>query len=202
MEYEPTVSPILASGAVVLVFAVLAVMLAVESPWGERAMALVHGHAQKAMLGIALTATLGSLFYSEVVGFIPCEFCWYQRILMYPLALVLLVAVVTRSRIDARYIIALAAVGLPISIYHYQLQMFPEQATVCSSFVPCSVKELEEWGFITIPFMAGAAFLSILLLQIAELRVGALYRRWSTEEAEEEEPTAASPAGRASAAAR
>ena len=199
MEYEPTVSPILSAGAVVLVFSVFMVLFAIESPWGGRVMAFVHAHAQRLMLGVALTATLGSLFYSEVAGFVPCEFCWYQRILMYPLALILLVALVSRSRVEPRYIVALAAVGLPISIYHYQLQMFPEQATVCSSFVPCSVKELEEWGFITIPFMAGAAFLSILLLQIAEWRVDALYRRWGEGEAREERPSKASNRSRLAA---
>jgi disulfide bond formation protein DsbB len=185
MEYEPTVTPILAAGALGIVFAVLAALVFIESPWGEPAMAVVHRHAQHFMLGIALTATLGSLFYSEVVGYLPCEFCWFQRIMMYPLALLLLVSVVTRRRLEPRFIVALAAVGLPISIYHFQLQLFPEQAQVCAAFAPCSVKEFEEFGFITIPFMAGAAFLSVLLLQVAEWRVDALYRRWSAGEAGE-----------------
>ena len=91
MEYEPTVTPLLAAGAVGAVFAVLAALVVIESPWGERTMGVVHRHAQHFLLAIALTATLGSLFYSEVVGYLPCEFCWFQRILMYPLALLLLV---------------------------------------------------------------------------------------------------------------
>lgn len=195
MKYEPTVTTILAAGSLLLPFTVFGMLFAIESPWGSRVMAFVHKHAQRMTLGVALAATLGSLFYSDVAGFVPCEFCWYQRILMYPIALILLVGLITRQRVPVRYIVGLAAVGLPISIYHYQLQLFPEQATVCSEIVPCYVKELEKWGFITIPFMAGAAFLSILLLQAAEWRVDTLYRRWS--ESDDSPQPAARTAGTA-----
>ena len=73
---------------------------------------------------------------------------------------------------------ALAAVGLPLSIYHYQLQLFPDQAGVCSGFVSCTDRNVDEFGIVSIPFMAGAGFLTILLLQVAEWRVDVLYRRW------------------------
>lgn len=183
MESEPIVSPILAAASIGVVFFVLFAMMLAEIPAAEPVRELLDQHAQRLMLSVALVATLSSLYYSEVVGFIPCEFCWFQRILMYPLALLLLVAVVTRSRIDPRYIVALAAVGLPISIYHYQLQLFPDQAAVCSGVVSCTDRNVEEFGIVSIPFMAGAGFLTILLLQIAEWRVDLLYKRWYPAEA-------------------
>ena len=88
-----------------------------------------------------------------------------------------MVAVATCSRLDSRYIVTLAGIGLLISVYHYQLQLFPEQAQVCSGqVVSCTVKFVEEFGFVSIPFMAGAGFLTILLLQVAEWRVDYLFR--------------------------
>lgn len=178
MESEQYVSPLLAAASIAVVFAALFVMMLVELPFAEKLRVLIDQHTQKLMLAVALGATASSLYYSEYVGFIPCEFCWFQRIAMYPIALLLLVAVVSRSRIDSRYIVALAAVGLPLSIYHFQLQLFPEQNTVCSGVISCTDRNVEQFGFVSIPFMAGAGFLAILLLQVAEWRVDHLYKRW------------------------
>ena len=111
-----------------------------------------------------------SLYYSEGAGFVPCEFCWYQRIAMYPLAVILLVAGITRGDRVAKYVMPIAAIGLALSVYHYQLQVFPEQGGACSSGVPCTARYVEEFGFISIPFMAGCAFLSVLALQLGMIR--------------------------------
>jgi disulfide bond formation protein DsbB len=114
-------------------------------------------------LVVALTATAGSLYFSESVGYIPCVLCWFQRIAMYPLVPVLLVASIRRERTVAPYVIASAAAGLAVSIYHYQLEWFPDQASVCSTTasVPCSVIWFKHLGISTIPFLAGSAFLMI-----------------------------------------
>ncbi len=177
MSSEPYISPLLAGGSITLVFSVLFTMIIADLVRGGRIQSFLEERTQALTFAIAFTATAASLYYSEVVGFIPCEFCWFQRIMMYPLALLLLVAIVTRSRIDSRYIAVLASVGLLVSIYHYQLQLFPEQAQVCNGVVACTDKNVEAFGFATIPFMAGAGFLSILLLQVAEWRIDLLYRR-------------------------
>ena len=178
MESEQYVSPVLAVASLAVVFIALFIMILVELPFAERLRVFIDEHTQKLMLAVALGATASSLYYSEVVGFIPCEFCWFQRIMMYPLALLLLVSVVSRSRIDSRYIVALAAVGLPLSIYHYQLQRFPDQGKICSGVISCTDRNVDQFGFVSIPFMAGCGFLAILLLQLAEWRVAYWYRRW------------------------
>lgn len=136
----------------------------------ERVHAVLAGQILPLGFLVAAVSMAGSLYLSEVADFVPCNLCWYQRIAMYPLAVLLLLSLVTRSRLDARYIVALAAIGLPISIYHYQLQLFPEQGTVCTGIISCTDRNVEEYGFVSIPFMAGAGFLSILLLQLAVWR--------------------------------
>lgn len=171
-------SPLLATAAIAAVFAALLTITIAELPAARAVRDLLYDHTQKAMLLVAGVATGGSLYYSEVVDFIPCEFCWFQRIAMYPIFALLAVAVVSRTRMPSRYIITLAAIGLALSIYHYQLQLFPEQGGTCSGPVSCTGKYVEEFGFVTIPFMAGSGFLSILLLQVAEWRTGQLSRRW------------------------
>lgn len=181
MESESFVSPLLASAALIALFSVMALIVAAELPALDRLRDLLYLHGQKLMTVIAVAATSSSLYYSEVVGFLPCEFCWFQRIMMYPLAALLVTALVTRSRLDARYIVVLATIGLGLSIYHYQLQLFPEQARVCSGPVSCSGRYVDEFGFVTIPFMAGCAFLSILLLQAADWRIAYLDRHWAAQ---------------------
>ena len=89
---------------------------------------------------VATVTTLGSLYYSEHAGFIPCELCWYQRILMYPLVIVLGVAALRRDR--AVWITALVFVvlGAPLSLYHWLVERVPafEESSSCSAITPCS----------------------------------------------------------------
>jgi disulfide bond formation protein DsbB len=117
-------------------------------------------------LAISTTATLGSLYYSEIADFPPCKLCWYQRIAMYPLPVLLFVAIVAGDRRVARYTVPLAAVGAAVAVYHIQLELFPEQASVCSADVPCTIKWVEEFGFMTIPVMALCGFAAVIALSL------------------------------------
>ena len=82
---------------------------------------------------VATVTTLGSLYYSQIADFIPCELCWFQRICMYPLVLILGVAVWRRDRGVWVYVLPQAVIGAAIAIYHTQLQAFPGQATFCTT---------------------------------------------------------------------
>lgn len=114
---------------------------------------------------VAAVAMVGSLIYSEVYHFEPCRLCWYQRIAMYPLAIVLLVGALRRDRAVRLYGLPLSVVGLGISIWHYFIQTFPSlEGGSCDPNNPCSSKWVEVFGFISIPFMAGAGFLLITVL--------------------------------------
>ena len=114
---------------------------------------------------VALTATLGSLYLSEVAHFIPCVLCWYQRIAMYPLVPILLIAAWKGDAGIWRYTVPVAAIGAAISIYHYQLERFPNQASVsCSAEAPCTVVWIWRFHLISIPFMALSGFALIVAL--------------------------------------
>lgn len=118
----------------------------------------------------AVGATSGSLYFSEVANFNPCDMCWIQRIFMYPLALILPIAAVRRDRNVIPYAMVIAGVGLGFSIYHTQLQLMPDQSTSCDLLNPCSAKWVEALGFATIPMMAGTSFVLILLTLTTHLR--------------------------------
>jgi disulfide bond formation protein DsbB len=114
---------------------------------------------------VALSSMLGSLYMSEVAKFTPCVLCWYQRIAMYPLALLLGIAAVRRDRSIRVYGMALAGVGAVISTYHTWLQAFPSSgSSFCTVEAPCTQRHVWELGFVSIPFMALAGFLAILAL--------------------------------------
>ena len=113
-------------------------------------------------LTISLLATFGSLYLSNVLGFNPCPLCWYQRIFMYPIPILIIGSLYFKDNNIARYINPLAVIGLLFSIYHYVVQFSANVACVGDS-LDCSIRYIFELGFITIPFMAGTAFLLILL---------------------------------------
>lgn len=117
---------------------------------------------------VALGATLGSLFMSEIVGYEPCKLCWYQRILLYPQVILLGLALWKKEKIvAARNSIALSAVGAGVAIYHYlvQLGVAPEPACdVVGLTVSCSQRFVMSFGYITIPLMSLTAFALILVL--------------------------------------
>ena len=109
---------------------------------------------------VAVFSTAGSLIYSEVVGFIPCKFCWYQRYLMYPIALVLILGFFNKQIYRLSYI---SFIGFFIGLYHVYLQNGGGGGGSCAIDVPCNLKYVDIFGFISIPVMAASAFLSIFL---------------------------------------
>jgi len=113
---------------------------------------------------VAAVATAGSLYFSEVANYLPCELCWYQRIAMYPLVIVLAVAAVLRLRGVSLTVLPLVLVGAAFSVYHYQLEWFPEQKTICTQGIPCNVIWFRELGYVTIPLLALTAFALIAVL--------------------------------------
>jgi len=123
---------------------------------------------------VALVTTLGSLYYSEVAHFVPCALCWYQRICMYPLSVILLVAALRKDRAVWLTAGPLVVIGLGFSIYHTQLQAWPSQtSSFCTTLEPCTVRYVWEFGFVSLPFMALAAFTFIGVMLLLSRRSGA-----------------------------
>ena len=116
---------------------------------------------------VAVGATAGSLWFSEGAGFVPCELCWFQRIAMYPLAVLLSLAALRRDRAVFPYALALAGGGLAVSLYHVQLQLWPDQSSFCELDNPCSGRWIDALGFLTIPRLAALSFALIIVLVVA-----------------------------------
>ena len=117
---------------------------------------------------ISLISTLGSLFFSEIMNFIPCSLCWYQRIFMYPLVFLFSINLLLPDDKIFKYAFPLACIGWLISIYHNLLmfKIIPEKLSPCIQGVPCSVDYINWLGFITIPLLSFFAYTSILVLLI------------------------------------
>ena len=113
---------------------------------------------------IASIATLGALFLGEVMGVPPCNLCWYQRIFMFPLMLILPLGLFPFDRRMIRYALVLAGPGWLIALFHQLLALgvIPESIKPCMPGIPCSETTLRWFGFVTIPTLSLAAF-SVLL---------------------------------------
>lgn len=112
---------------------------------------------------VAAGAMAGSLYMSEVANYVPCTLCWYQRIPMYSLAVIVFVAAIRRDLSVRWYALPLAIIGLVISVYHYFVEWFPQiETNVCSLTLPCSNVWFREFGFISLPLMAASAFTFVI----------------------------------------
>lgn len=134
---------------------------------GDAAVAALAPIALPLALAVAAVATTGSLWLSEGAGFPPCTLCWYQRIAMYPLVVVLAVAVLTGDRLVRRYVVPITAIGSVVSVYHLLVERFPDIETgSCDPNNPCSIIWVEHFGYMTIPAMALSGFLAIAVLTL------------------------------------
>jgi disulfide bond formation protein DsbB len=162
-------------GQIFLAVALLAGLLrlvGVPGPWRALRETL-EGSELWLAFSVAIVATGGSLFFSELEHFIPCKLCWFQRIAMYPLVLLALPALARDNR-AGRYFLPLPVVGLAVSLWHILVERgVIEETQSCEISAPggCSVKWIEELGYVTIPTLAGTAFaLCIVLLGLAATR--------------------------------
>jgi disulfide bond formation protein DsbB len=180
----------MSTSTMTLLFATLAVLAGVAAlvlvalrvlPVGRgrgAAAELLAGQEIPLAFVVALVSTLGSLYLSEVAHFVPCRLCWYQRIAMYPLPVLLGIAWVTRDERVRRYVLPLASIGGCISIYHILVERFPslESNRVCDPTNPCTIRWVERFGFVTIPVMALCGFALIVGLLLYPPR------SWSTSD--------------------
>lgn len=122
--------------------------------------------------GIALVATAGSLFFSEVMEFTPCSLCWYQRIAMYPLVLLFGVGLFQELKETVAFSLPVVVIGWLIAVYHNLVQfgVIPESASPCRLGISCSSKYINWFGFITIPMLSMIAFSILLIIMILLMR--------------------------------
>jgi disulfide bond formation protein DsbB len=151
------------AGTIAILFSLVRRSPKVEAVLGPRATFVAAA--------VAIVATAGSLFMSEVAGFIPCLLCWVQRGFMYPLAV--LIPLRRRLRLPPTLLGATALVGAAVSAFHYAEERIPalSEASFCSPAIPCSFVWFERFGFVTLPFMAFCGFVAIASLMALERRM-------------------------------
>lgn len=116
----------------------------------------------------SVIAMFGSLYFSEIQKFEPCELCWYQRILMYPLVIIQVIAIIKKDYHISLYTMILSGLGALISLYHYSIQKIPfmgDNAVSCGR-IPCTGQYINWFGFVTIPFLALTAFVIIFICSL------------------------------------
>ncbi len=118
---------------------------------------------------IAAVSMVGALFMSEVMGIEPCVLCWYQRIFMFPLAIILALGLFPFDAKVLRYVLPLSVIGLAIAAFHMLLMwgIVPEALAPCRQGIPCKTVQIEWFGFVTIPLLSFFAFLTINALLLA-----------------------------------
>lgn len=121
---------------------------------------------------ISLTAMSGSLYFSEVVGYIPCDLCWWQRVFMYPIVFLSLIGIIKKSNELFNYVASLSFIGMCISIYHVYIQFSGSESSFCSGAVECNIKYIEWLGFITIPVLCLTAFALINVIIVIKYVIG------------------------------
>ena len=152
-------------GAVTLAVTLLVRVVSPTTGWPRRVLGSVEPVALVLAAAVAIVATLGSLYYSEVAHFPPCRLCWYQRICMYPLAPILAIAAGRRDRSVRWYALPLVLVGACLSTWHILVEHFPSlESGACDPLNPCSIVWVEKFGYLTIPAMALSGFAAIGLL--------------------------------------
>jgi disulfide bond formation protein DsbB len=126
----------------------------------------VHRYSVLLAWIVALVAVCGSLFFSEILEFQPCKLCWFQRIFMYPLVVLLGIASYRNEKWIIRYVLPLSITGGLFSTYHYLEQKVPSLAELlpCRVGIPCNVDYINWLGFITIPLLALVAFALITII--------------------------------------
>jgi hypothetical protein len=105
---------------------------------------------------VALTATGGSLWFSESVGFTPCKLCWYQRIAVFPLPVLLGGMLLRKDVRSTRYLLPMTLIGSGVALWHWLIERVPSLSgkTSCALDAPCSVPWFTEFGFVTLAWMA------------------------------------------------
>jgi disulfide bond formation protein DsbB len=126
------------------------------------------GYELWAAFFVAAIATGGSLFFSEVAHFVPCELCWFQRICMYPLSAAMLLAALWNDHRATRYLLPLPIVGAGVAVYHMLIERgVVHQAQECLASAPggCATRWIDKFGYETIPTLAltGFALLTVFL---------------------------------------
>ncbi len=140
--------------------------------WMSKILNLIKSNILYIAWAQALLATTGSLYYSEILRVVPCLLCWYQRIFMYPLVIIIAVGILRKDKNLPYYVLPMSLAGGTIALYHYLLQfgVIPESSVPCIAGVSCASRYIEYFGFVTIPFLSLVSFVIVLVSMFIHLK--------------------------------
>ena len=158
------VNVFLSLGAVLFFLAsvVVGILYVLSHQWFHDIRAFVNKNIILIGLLISVSALVGSLLYSNIIGYPPCNLCWIQRVFMYPLVPLFLVAYIRKERVIVPYVWILTLLGAMVAIYHNFTFITGKSIGVCDAVVSCTARYVYEWGFVTIPFMSLATFVLLM----------------------------------------
>lgn len=152
-----------------ILLAVLFLALLFRNSWGARLSSLLGKHALILSFLVSLAAVLGSLFYSEIIGFEPCVLCWWQRIFLYPLVLIFGIAIWKKIPSVFVYAVSFAMLAALVGAYQYYASLGGVSLLSCIALEgACSKIYVMAFGYMTIPLMSLTVSLYILLLAWAD----------------------------------
>ena len=155
-----------------VIFVFSLVIALVNKALREKIWQFASNHVLKILFLVSLTALIGSLSFSNIAGFYPCELCWFQRIFMYPQAIILFAAMLKKDKNIVKYLLPLSVLGGLIAFYHSLTQWgFGSSLLGCTSAGgACAKVYVLGYNYITIPFMAFSAFAYMITLSIIYLK--------------------------------
>lgn len=153
-----------------IVLILLLLLLIFKPKMFENELTFLYKHARLFALIVAVAALLGSLGYSEILGYNPCKLCWIQRIFMFPLTIILGIAYFTKDKGIEKYVISLATLGGIVSLYQYYAQRFNISTSCLPGEESCARIWEFAYGYITIPMMAASAFALIIVFSYMAFR--------------------------------
>jgi disulfide bond formation protein DsbB len=149
----------------ILVFSLLALIF--RNSWGKKVVHLAGQYSLHLGLLVAIIAVLGSLFYSNGVGFEPCYLCWWQRVALYPLLVLFTSALFVKDRGVFRYILSLSLIGMILSLYHSYVQWGGSPLIPCDATASCTKLYVYAFNYVTIPTMSLTISVAMVLLYFA-----------------------------------
>ena len=153
-----------------LFFIVVFFGLVVSSQFRKKIYSFVYDNINWLIFGASITAVVFSLTYSEIVGYPPCDLCWYQRIFMYPQAILAFCAMLKKDKNIVSYLLPLSIAGIVVSFYHSLVhwRVISGSFLACTSSLtaPCAKVYVLEYGYVTIPFMAFTVFAYLIGISI------------------------------------
>lgn len=114
---------------------------------------------------LSLAGIIASLFYSQIAGYAPCTLCWWQRIFMYPQALIAFIALQKKDSSILSYLLPLSIVGIIFALYHMYIFYGGTPLVACDLDNPCNKQFVNVLGYLTIPSMSLTLFGSLILTQ-------------------------------------